>query len=137
MALLTLQDAHLAFGLAPLLDGADLAIETRERIGLIGRNGSGKTSLLKVLAGAQPLDDGSRTVQSGVRVAMVPQEPVFAAQADVFAAVAEGLALPTTAMASDARPTGFSLGDAAHAATVAAMAARTAVLRPTIGDGPH
>ena len=92
MALLTLQDAHLAFGLAPLLDGADLAIETRERIGLIGRNGSGKTSLLKVLAGAQPLDDGSRTVQSGVRVAMVPQEPVFAAQADVFAAVAEGLA---------------------------------------------
>ncbi|MCZ2136350.1 MAG: ATP-binding cassette domain-containing protein [Burkholderiales bacterium] len=92
MALLTLQDAHLAFGLAPLLDGADLAIETRERIGLIGRNGSGKTSLLKVLAGVQPLDDGSRTVQSGVRVAMVPQEPVFAAQADVFAAVAEGLA---------------------------------------------
>ena len=91
MALLTLQNAHLAFGLAALLDGADFAVETRERIGLIGRNGAGKTSLLKVLAGVQALDDGAMAQQSGLRVTTVPQEPVFAPDATVFDAVAEGL----------------------------------------------
>ncbi len=91
MALLTLQNAHLAFGLAALLDGADFAVESRERIGLIGRNGAGKTSLLKVLAGVQVLDDGAMAQQSGLRVTTVPQEPVFAPDATVFDAVAEGL----------------------------------------------
>jgi ATP-binding cassette subfamily F protein uup len=91
MALLTLQNAHLAFGLAALLDGADFAVESRERIGLIGRNGAGKTSLLKVLAGVQALDDGAMAQQSGLRVTTVPQEPVFAPDATVFDAVAEGL----------------------------------------------
>ncbi len=91
MALLTLQNAHLAFGLAALLDGADFAVETRERIGLIGRNGAGKTSLLKVLAGVQALDDGAMAQQSGLRVTTVPQEPVFAPDSTVFDAVAEGL----------------------------------------------
>ena len=79
MALLTLQNAHLAFGLAPLLNGADFAIETRERIGLIGRNGAGKSSLLKVLARTQVLDDGAIALQGGVRITTVPQEPIFAA----------------------------------------------------------
>ncbi|MBL8308925.1 MAG: ATP-binding cassette domain-containing protein [Burkholderiales bacterium] len=92
MALLTLQNAHLAFGLAPLLDGADLAIESRERIGLIGRNGAGKTSLLRVLAGTQSLDDGEMAVQGGLRVATVVQEPQFADGASIFDAVADGLA---------------------------------------------
>ena len=91
MALLTLQNAHLAFGLAALLDGADFAVESRERIGLIGRNGAGKTSLLKVLAGVQALDDGAMAQQSGLRVTTVPQEPVFAPDSTVFDAVAEGL----------------------------------------------
>jgi len=91
MALLTLQNAHLAFGLAPLLNGADFAIETRERIGLIGRNGAGKSSLLKVLAGKQLLDDGVLALQSGLRVATVPQEPVFEAGETVFSAVSNGV----------------------------------------------
>ena len=90
MALLTLQNAHLAFGLAALLDGADFAVESRERIGLIGRNGAGKSSLLKVLAGAQALDDGAMAQQSGLRVANVPQEPVFAPDASVFDAATPG-----------------------------------------------
>ena len=68
MALLTLQNAHLAFGLAPLLNGADFAIENRERIGLIGRNGAGKSSLLKVLARTQTLDDGAMALQGGLRI---------------------------------------------------------------------
>lgn len=91
MALLTLQNAHLAFGLAPLLNGADFAIETRERIGLIGRNGAGKSSLLKVLAGKQLLDDGVLALQSGLRVATVPQEPVFEPGETVFSAVSNGV----------------------------------------------
>jgi ABC transport system ATP-binding/permease protein len=91
MALLTLQNAQLAFGLAPLLDHADFAIETRERIGLIGRNGAGKSSLLKVLSGKHMLDDGVLAVQGGVRIASVPQEPLFADDVTVFQAVSEGL----------------------------------------------
>ena len=91
MALLTLQNAHLAFGLAPLLNGADFAIETRERIGLIGRNGAGKSSLLKVLARTQVLDDGAIALQGGVRITTVPQEPIFALNTTVFEAVSNGV----------------------------------------------
>ncbi len=54
MPLLTLRNAELAFGLHPLLDRANFAIEERERVGLIGRNGTGKSSLLKVIAGLAP-----------------------------------------------------------------------------------
>jgi ABC transport system ATP-binding/permease protein len=92
MALLTLHNAQLAFGLAPLLEGVDFAIESRERIGLIGRNGAGKSSLLKVLAGTQGLDDGVIARQSGVRTTYVPQEPQFSDDATVFDAVADGVA---------------------------------------------
>ncbi len=92
MALLTLHNAQLAYGLAPLLDHVDFAIEARERIGLIGRNGAGKSSLLKVLAGTQHLDDGEIARESGVRAAYVPQESTFAAGVTVFDAVADGLA---------------------------------------------
>ena len=63
---LTLQNAELAFGDQPLLDHADLTIVDGERIGVIGRNGTGKSSLLKVVAGQDKLDDGSRTVMDGL-----------------------------------------------------------------------
>ncbi|MFN3630432.1 MAG: ATP-binding cassette domain-containing protein [Casimicrobiaceae bacterium] len=92
MAWLTLTDVSLAFGLAPLLDHVDLAIERGERIGLIGRNGAGKSSLLAVLAGERTLDEGTRTVQSGLVLATVAQETRFAPEATVFDALAEGLA---------------------------------------------
>ena len=58
MAVLSLSNAHLAFGHVALLDGASLSLEAGERIGLIGRNGTGKSSLLKVIAGLGKLDDG-------------------------------------------------------------------------------
>ncbi len=92
MALLTLADAHLAFGHVPLLDGAALAIEAGERLALIGRNGAGKSSLLKILAGLEKPDDGQLQVQTGLRRVYVPQEPGFASGATVFDAVAEGVA---------------------------------------------
>jgi ATP-binding cassette subfamily F protein uup len=92
MALLSLTDAHLAYGHVPLLDGAAFALEPGERVALIGRNGTGKSSLLKVFAGVERLDDGLLQQQGGLRRVYVPQEPQFAPGASVFDAVAEGVA---------------------------------------------
>ena len=75
MTLLTLIDAELAYGLTPLLDRANLVVEDGERIGLIGRNGTGKSSLLGVLAGRVALDDGALHRRDGLRIAVVEQEP--------------------------------------------------------------
>ncbi|MFY7972895.1 MAG: ATP-binding cassette domain-containing protein, partial [Rubrivivax sp.] len=92
MALLTLANAHLAFGHVPLLDGAALSLETGERLALIGRNGSGKSSLLKILAGLDKPDDGQIQFASGLRRVYVAQEPQFTAGQSVFDAVSEGVA---------------------------------------------
>jgi len=74
-ALVTLHDIHLAFGHHPLLDHAELAIHPNERIGLIGRNGAGKSSLLKLLDGCLSPDDGEIVRAGGLRIAAVMQEP--------------------------------------------------------------
>jgi ATP-binding cassette subfamily F protein uup len=92
MALITLQDAQLAFGHVPLLDHTDFALEVQERVGLIGRNGTGKSSLLKILAGLEKPDDGVLQVQGGVRVAYVPQEPVLDMEHTIFEAASAGMA---------------------------------------------
>ena len=92
MALITLQDACLAYGHVALLDRAALSIERGERIGLVGRNGTGKSSLLKILAGQEPLDDGELQRQQGVRWAYVQQEPDLGAHETVFDVVGSGLA---------------------------------------------
>jgi ATP-binding cassette subfamily F protein uup len=75
MTLLTLRDAELAYGLHPLLDKAGLAVQAGERIGLIGRNGTGKSSLLNVIADKAHLDDGEVVRIDGLRVLLVEQEP--------------------------------------------------------------
>jgi len=75
MALVTIRAAELAFGLHPLLDRADFAIDANERVGLIGRNGTGKSSLLLAIAGQLALDDGVIERSEGVRVVVVEQEP--------------------------------------------------------------
>ena len=77
MPLLTLAGADLAYGDLPLLERAAFALEERERIGLIGRNGTGKSSLLKAIAGGVALDDGELKRKDGLRVVLVPQEPEF------------------------------------------------------------
>ncbi len=77
MPFFTLLNAELAYGLQPLLDRAALSMEVGERIGLIGRNGTGKSSLLSVVAGTVQLDDGQLQLQDGLRVTRVEQEPLL------------------------------------------------------------
>ena len=75
MSLVLLRDAHVAFGERPLLDGAQLTVLAGERLGLIGRNGTGKSTLLAVLAGHTVLDEGELQRRDGLRLALVEQEP--------------------------------------------------------------
>jgi len=75
--LITLKNASLAFGDYPLLDNTDFSVQEGERIGLIGRNGTGKSSMLQVLARKSALDDGEIQVKDGLRVVLLEQEPVF------------------------------------------------------------
>ncbi|HRO52475.1 MAG TPA: ATP-binding cassette domain-containing protein [Alicycliphilus sp.] len=92
MALITLTEAQLAFGHVALLDHANFALEPAERVGLIGRNGAGKSSLLKILGGLTKADDGGLSVQQGLRITYVAQEPVLDSEATVFQAAAQGIA---------------------------------------------
>ena len=91
MPLLLVENAHLAFGHWPLLDAAAFTLEPGERVGIIGRNGAGKSSLLKAIAGQIRLDEGTIRVENEARVAFVPQEPALDPEHTVFEAVAEGL----------------------------------------------
>jgi ABC transport system ATP-binding/permease protein len=92
VALITLTEGKLAFGHFPLLDRTAFSLESGERIGLIGRNGTGKSSLLKILAGLEKLDDGLLQYQQNLRIAYVAQEPILQTEHTVFEAAAEGLA---------------------------------------------
>ncbi|QAZ39737.1 ABC transporter ATP-binding protein [Methylibium sp. Pch-M] len=92
MALLTLSNAHLAYGHVALLDHTGFSLEAGERVGLIGRNGTGKSSLLKIIAGLERPDDGTLQLQQGLRLALVAQEPVLDPESSVFDAVSVGLA---------------------------------------------
>jgi ATP-binding cassette subfamily F protein uup len=92
MSLITLQNAQLAFGHVALLDHAEFSLEAAERVGLIGRNGAGKSSLLRILGGLEKPDDGDLRVQQGLRVTYVAQEPQLDSAASVFESVSAGLA---------------------------------------------
>ncbi|MES2260800.1 MAG: ATP-binding cassette domain-containing protein [Pseudomonadota bacterium] len=91
MAVISLSSAQLAFGHVALLDHAEFSLETGERVGLIGRNGTGKSSLLKIISGRFKLDDGLLVMQQGLKIAYVEQEPTFEPEMSVFDAVASGM----------------------------------------------
>src|SRR2546430_14235269 len=90
MAVLSLSNAHLAYGHVALLDDAAFSLESGERLGLIGRNGAGKSSLLKIVAGLEKPDDGLLQMTQGLRIRYVPQEPEFDARMSGFDAVSLG-----------------------------------------------
>ena len=77
MAIVSFTNAQLAFGHFAMLDHADFSLEPGERVGLIGRNGTGKSSMLRIIAGQSKLDDGLLVAQQGIKVAYVEQEPQF------------------------------------------------------------
>ncbi|MCC6658665.1 MAG: ATP-binding cassette domain-containing protein [Rhodocyclaceae bacterium] len=91
MPLLTLDKGCLAFGHVALLDRAEFQVDDGERIALIGRNGSGKSSLLRALAELAALDDGTLWRRDGLRIAYVPQEPDFPPEQTAYEAVAAGV----------------------------------------------
>jgi ATP-binding cassette subfamily F protein uup len=112
MAVISLSDAQLAFGHVALLGHADFSLETGERVGLIGRNGTGKSSLLKIISGRAKLDDGLLVMQQGLHIAYVEQEPQFSPQMSVFDAVASGLGeLPALLAEYDALTGQFGAGN--------------------------
>ena len=91
MPLIQLSAVSLAHGHVPLLDRVDLVIEPGRRMGLIGRNGTGKSSMLRIISGESKPDDGTVWRAPGLKLASVPQEPRFTPGQTVFEAVAEGL----------------------------------------------
>ena len=91
MNILSVENASFAVGHVVLLDKTSFQLDSGEKIGLIGRNGAGKSSFLKILAGVQKLDDGQIIVQNNLKIVYVPQESFFDKEATVFDTVAEGL----------------------------------------------
>ena len=91
MPYITLENASLAFGHVALLDKAAFQLDAGERVGLIGRNGAGKSSMLKALAGQIKLDDGKVWTEKSARTVYVPQEPELNPDHTIYEAVAEGL----------------------------------------------
>jgi ATP-binding cassette subfamily F protein uup len=91
MALFVLSNANLAYGHVDLLANTAFSLEEGERVGLIGRNGAGKSSLLKVIAEIEKLDSGLIQKQQQIRITYVAQEPIFVSSATVFETVALGM----------------------------------------------
>jgi ATP-binding cassette subfamily F protein uup len=112
MAVISLSSAQLAFGHVALLDHAEFSLELGERVGLIGRNGTGKSSLLKIISGRFKLDDGLLVMQQNLKIVYVEQEPVFEPEMSVHDAVASGLGeLPALLKEYDALTGQFGQGD--------------------------
>lgn len=134
-----LKDIHLTFGGDPLLEGADLTVEQGERLCLVGRNGSGKSTFLKIAAGMIEPDDGERVLQSGVAVNYLPQEPDLSGFATTLEYVEAGLGphddlyraqvlLTDLGLSGQEDPKTLSGGEARRAALARALAPQPDIL---------
>ena len=108
MNLVNLEGIRKQYSERVLLDGADLRINSGDRIGLIGVNGSGKTTLLRMVAGLERTDEGSVTIWGGVRVTYLPQEPVLDPDHTVLDAIYAGDA-PMLALLREHATTGRAI----------------------------
>ncbi len=137
--LLSLQDIALTFGTAPLLAGAALAVGAGDRICLVGRNGSGKSSLLRIAAGLLAPDAGTRFAQPGATIRYLPQEPDLAGFATTSAYVTSGLNPDATEADHHAAATmlaALGLTGAEDPATLSGGEARRAALARTLAPRP-
>ena len=91
MPLVSLDRVSIAYGHLPLLFDVALQIEARERVSVIGRNGTGKSTLLQIISGEQPPDEGAVWRQPGLRVARLVQDVPLSTDRTVFEVVAEAL----------------------------------------------
>src|SRR5215207_3203398 len=91
MALLAMQDVNIAFGGPPILDGASFTIERGERVCLLGRNGAGKSTIMKLLDGTITPDAGALVRQTGITVARLEQEIPGDVDGTTYDVVAAGL----------------------------------------------
>ena len=134
--LLSLTDIHLTFGAAPLLEGADLMVRAGERIGLVGRNGSGKSSFLKIAAGMIEADEGERFMHPGCTVRYLPQEPDLTGYASVIDYVRDGLAPGDDAYRADYLLAHLGVAGDSDPATLSGGEARRAALARTLAPNP-
>ncbi len=137
--LLNLKDIHLTFGGKPILEGADLTLAEGERITLVGRNGTGKSTLLKIAAGLVEPDQGEQFLQPGTTLRYLPQEPDLAGYASVAAYVEEELGptdnpyqarllLEALGLSGAEEPMRLSGGEARRAAIARALASDPDIL---------
>jgi ATP-binding cassette subfamily F protein uup len=96
MPLVTLDRISMAYGHLPLLDQASFRIDARERVSIIGRNGTGKSTLLQIVGGDVAPQSGEVWHEPGLRIGRLPQDALVAEDREVFAVVAEGLASTVT-----------------------------------------
>jgi len=89
--ILSLRDIQLSWGADPILSGLELHVGATDRLCLLGRNGTGKSTLLKIIAGMIEADDGERWVQPGAKIAYLPQEPDASGYETLFDYIAGGL----------------------------------------------
>ena len=91
MSVLQIKDGSVIFGHPPILNGVDFVLEPNERVCIVGRNGSGKSTFLQVIEGLIILDDGVRVVDNNYRISRLPQDPPESVEATLFDYVAQGL----------------------------------------------
>ena len=134
--LLNLRGLSLAFGAKVVFAGADLAVARGDRICLVGRNGTGKSTLLKVAAGLVRPDAGECFVQPGTRLAYLPQDPDLSAWATVRDAVAAGLSDPSHTYKAEAILAELGLDPASSTAGLSGGEARRAAIARALADDP-
>jgi len=134
--LLTLADTALTFGATPLLTSAEIIVGQGDRIGLVGRNGSGKSSFLKIAAGIIEADSGDRFVHPGSTLRYLPQEPDLAGYASVIDYVRAGLAPGDEDYRADYLVDHLGVDPAASPDTLSGGEARRAALARTLAPAP-
>jgi ATP-binding cassette subfamily F protein uup len=135
-SLLTLRDIHLRFGREALLDGAEIDVAEGDRLCLVGRNGSGKSSLMKVAAGLQAPDRGERFLHPDATLRYLAQEVDFAGNDTVSAFVAAGLGPTDDPYRGERLLADLGLDGAANPARLSGGEARRAALARTLAPDP-